>query len=219
MGTKSKSDKAKETTLLVLVVDRSGSMQSIKEDMEGGIASLLAEQGKEKGQCLVTLAQFDTEYDLVADGVPVAEVGAVSAGPSGWDGATGRHREDHRPREGPGRPPRKKAGPDHVIVAVVTDGLENSSKEWSHLQVMDSVKARVAEGWDFTFLGANQDAIEEGARVGVAAASSLTYEASEEGTRQAFVGHVELGKSPTSWRVEVHGVHRRRAPTGDRLVT
>ena len=74
MGTKSKSDKAKETTLLVLVVDRSGSMQSIKEDMEGGIASLLAEQGKEKGQCLVTLAQFDTEYDLVADGVPVAEL-------------------------------------------------------------------------------------------------------------------------------------------------
>ena len=67
------------------------------------------------------------------------------------------------------------AGPDHVIVAVVTDGLENSSKEWSHLQVMDSVKAQVAEGWDFTFLGANQDAIEEGGRIGVDAASSLTY--------------------------------------------
>ena len=67
-----------------------------------------------------------------------------------------------------------KGGPDHVIVAVVTDGLENSSVEWSHLQVMDTVKARVAEGWDFTFLGANQDAIEEGSRIGVAAASSLT---------------------------------------------
>ena len=74
MGTKSKGEETKETTLLVLVVDRSGSMQSIKEDMEGGIAALLAEQGKEKGRCLVTVAQFDTEYDLVADGVPIAEL-------------------------------------------------------------------------------------------------------------------------------------------------
>ena len=73
-GNEEQDDKAKETTLLVLVVDRSGSMQSIKEDMEGGIAALLAEQGKEKGSCLVTLAQFDTEYELVADGVPVAEL-------------------------------------------------------------------------------------------------------------------------------------------------
>ena len=54
----------------MLVVDRSGSMQSIKEDMEGGIAALLAEQAKEKGRCLVTLAQFDTEYELVADASP-----------------------------------------------------------------------------------------------------------------------------------------------------
>ena len=52
---------------------------------------------------------------------------------------------------------------------------------------MDSVKARVAEGWDFTFLGANQDAIEEGGRIGVTAASSLTYDATQDGTRQAFV--------------------------------
>jgi hypothetical protein len=54
------------------------------------------------------------------------------------------------------------------------------------MHVMDSVKARIAEGWDFTFLGANQDAIEEGGRLGVAADASLTYTASPTGTREAF---------------------------------
>lgn len=76
--------------------------------------------------------------------------------------------------------------PGHVLVAVITDGMENASKEWSRLQVMDSVKARIAEGWDFTFLGANQDAIQEGGGLGVAPDSSLTYTATPTGTREAF---------------------------------
>ncbi len=214
MGTKNKSNGAKETTLLVLVVDRSGSMQSIKEDMEGGIAALLAEQGKEQGRCLVTLAQFDTEYDLVADGVPVAELEPYRLVPRGGTalldaiGRTIAHVKDQVEQLG------SKAGPDHVIVAVVTDGLENSSKEWSHLQVMDSVKARVAEGWDFTFLGANQDAIEEGGRIGVDAASSLTYDASEQGTRQAFVAmssSMSRRRSGLSKSMEYTEDERRRA--------
>ena len=73
-GSEEWEEQGEESTLLVLVVDRSGSMQSIKEDMEGGIAALLAEQGEQEGTCLVTLAQFDTEYELVADAVPAAQL-------------------------------------------------------------------------------------------------------------------------------------------------
>lgn len=56
------------------MVDRSGSMETIREGMEGGIKSLLAEQANEPGRCLVTLAQFDTDYEVLYDGVPVAEL-------------------------------------------------------------------------------------------------------------------------------------------------
>ncbi len=62
------------TTLLTLVVDRSGSMAGIREDMEGGIKTLIEEQAKEEGACVVTLTQFDDEYEVVADGVPAAEM-------------------------------------------------------------------------------------------------------------------------------------------------
>lgn len=163
------------TTLLVLVVDRSGSMQSIRSDMEGGIKRLLEDQRREPGKCFVTLAQFDTEFDLLWNAVPVAEVTEYELVPRGSTalldaiGRTIGYVQDYLDK----LPLHHK--PDHVIFAVVTDGLENSSREWSRAKVMAAVKDRSDAGWHFTFLGANQDAIQEGAQVGVAAHAAMTY--------------------------------------------
>jgi len=186
MGKTEKTKRAAESTLLVLVIDRSGSMQSIQEDMEGGIKTLLAEQAKEKGTCLVTIAQFDDEYELLAEGVPIAELEPYHLVPRGSTAlldALGRTIAQVKS----GLDGLSKADvPGHVMVAVVTDGMENASQEWSRTQVMDAVKARIADGWDFTFLGANQDAIQEGGQLGFAADSSLTYASTSAGTREAF---------------------------------
>lgn len=214
MGTTKKRTKAANTTLLVLVVDRSGSMESIWEDMEGGIKTLLKEQEKEAGTCLVTLAQFDDVYELVADGVPVLELEPYRLVPRGATAlldAIGRTIGHVKGRLS-GLDPAHRPG--HVLVAVITDGMENASREWSRMQVMDSVKARISEGWDFTFLGANQDAIQEGGRLGVDAASSLTYDASPTGAREAFaamsssVGKKRRGETKS---LEFTSEERRRA--------
>lgn len=163
------------TTLLVLVVDRSGSMQSIRSDMEGGIKRLLEDQAREPGACFVTLAQFDTEYELLWEAVPVAEVSGYELVPRGSTalldaiGRTIGEVQDYVEK----LPLHRR--PNHVIFAVVTDGLENSSHEWSRDKVMAAVKERSDAGWHFTFLGANQDAIEEGGQVGVAAHAAMTY--------------------------------------------
>ena len=60
-------------TDITLVVDRSGSMASIREDAEGGVNTLIAEQAKQPGECRVTLVQFDTEYEFLHQGVKAAE--------------------------------------------------------------------------------------------------------------------------------------------------
>jgi uncharacterized protein YegL len=198
-GTKINEDH--QSTLLSLIVDRSGSMDSIREDMEGGIKTLLSEQANEKGKCFVTLAQFDDHYELVADRVPVAKLDPYRLVPRGMTAlldAIGRTISHVRAQVQALEPAKR---PDHIVVAVITDGLENASQEWSHLQVMDSVKARIAEGWHFTFLGANQDAIEEGRGMGVSADASLTYAATPEGTREAMsatsasLGRMRRGES------------------------
>jgi Mg-chelatase subunit ChlD len=209
-----KTTTAAETTLLVLVVDRSGSMESIRSDMEGGIKTLLEEQAREAGSCLVTLVQFDDVYELLAQGVPVAELEPYRLIPRGSTAlldAIGRTISDVRARIEALDPNRR---PGHIVVAVVTDGMENASKAWNRLQVMDSVKARISEGWDFSFLGANQDAIQEGGSVGVAAGASLTYDASAAGTRSAMsglsasIGRVRRGETA---KVEYTDQERRQA--------
>ena len=174
------------TTLLSLVVDRSGSMTGIRDDMEGGIKTLIEEQAKEEGACVVTLTQFDDEYEVVADSVPAAEMEAYRLVPRGRTAlldAIGRTiAMVHSRIEKMGQ----KDRPTNVIFAVITDGFENASCEWSRLQVMDSVKARTAEGWHFTFLGADQDAVQEGRGLGVDADSSLTWDKSARGTAGAM---------------------------------
>ena len=201
-----------ETTLLVLVVDRSGSMERIREDMEGGIATLLSEQAAEAGTCLVTLAQFDDDYELVADAVPVAELAPYRLVPRGSTAlldAMGRTITTVREgveRLAVGERPR------HIVVAVITDGLENASREWTHPQVMDCVKARIAEGWHFTFLGASQDSIAEGGRLGVASESRLKYAAARARVAtevmSASVGRMRRGETES---LEFTEEERRRS--------
>jgi Mg-chelatase subunit ChlD len=192
---------AANRTLLVLVVDRSGSMASIREDMEGGIATLLGEQRHEAGECLVTLAQFDTEYELVWDRLPIAEAKSYRLVPRGSTalldamGRTMAVTAERIAAMGEGE------RPGTVVFVVVTDGLENSSVEWTHPQVTEAVQRHMEkDGWQFTFLGANQDAIAEGGRVGVAAASSLTYDATAAGVSASMaaassaIGRVRRGE-------------------------
>ena len=190
-----------DTTLLVLVVDRSGSMETIREDMEGGIKTVLAEQANEPGRCLVTLVQFDTEYEILFDCVPVAELGdhrLVPRGSTALLDAMGRTISTVRARlEGLPREER----PGNVIVAVVTDGLENSSREWTRDAVMAAVKDRIDAGWQFTFIGANQDAIDEGERLGVNPDASMNFTASPAASRAAMgslsasVGRMRRGEA------------------------
>jgi hypothetical protein len=66
--------------------------------------------------------------------------------------------------------------PGTVIVAIMTDGLENASKEWHAPAIKALVELQTKQyGWEFLYMGADQDAVEVGAGLGIAAANSVTY--------------------------------------------
>src|SRR4051812_27922369 len=71
------------STEIVFILDRSGSMSGIAADMRGGFATFVEEQKKLPGECLVTLTQFDDHYDVVYQGRPIAEVPALDLQPRG----------------------------------------------------------------------------------------------------------------------------------------
>ena len=165
-----------DLTHLYFLLDRSGSMQSIKSDIEGGFAAFVDEQRSAPGECRVTLAQFDDEYDVVYSSVPVADVPALDLRPRNRTAlldAMGRLitsagaelaalSDDQRPGT--------------VIVAIMTDGLENASQEWTRPAIRSLVEQQTNDySWQFLYLGADQDAIEVGEGIGVGAAQSVTY--------------------------------------------
>jgi hypothetical protein len=165
-----------DLTHLYFLLDRSGSMQSIKTDTEGGFAAFIEEQRRAVGECRVTLAQFDDRYEVVFADIPVAQVGPLNLQPRGSTAlldAMGRLiteagaslaalPEDQRPGS--------------VVVAIMTDGLENASREWTHPAVRSLVEQQTSVyRWQFLYMGADQDAIEVGTRLGVGAAHTVSY--------------------------------------------
>ena len=163
-------------THIYLLLDRSGSMQSIKTDTEGGFAAFVEEQRRIPGECRVTLAQFDNHYDVVYVDRPIADVPTLDLQPRGSTAlldAMGRSITEAGTRLA-ALPEDQR--PDTVIVAIMTDGHENASQEWTHPAIKALVEQQTSQwGWQFLYMGADQDAIEVGRNIGIKADHSVTY--------------------------------------------
>lgn len=161
-------------TAMLMLLDRSGSMSSIREDMLGGIHELLQRQAQEEGFMTVDVLDFDDELNVQAIQVAPADL-KVTLEPRGgtalYDAiGSGLNAFTQNMSQLP-----EHAQPAHVQVVVVTDGMENSSREYNVTTVRNLVKQKTAAGWDFVFLGANQDAVLTGASLGFEQESSLTF--------------------------------------------
>lgn len=165
------------TMLVGVLVDRSGSMSSCRSDMEGGLATFLAKQAEVGGKTQVTLAQFDTDYDIVYPPTPIADVPPYHLVPRGMTAlldAMGRFITE----TGAALAAQKEhKRPGKVLISIITDGLENSSHEWTRERVKELVEQqRNVYDWEFVFLGANMDAVAEGASFGMQRGSSMTFD-------------------------------------------
>lgn len=171
-----------------LIVDRSGSMQRIVSDMNGAIEKVVKEQESVPGRLSIDVTTFDdtVEFrgrDLTPQGVLELGPLVVPRGMTALYDAIGktvvRLGEHLAKMDEVGRPGK-------VLVTIVTDGLENASKEWHRQAVLDLITTQREQwAWEFTFLGANFDAIAVAREIGIPADSSLTYTASAGGVAGA----------------------------------
>jgi hypothetical protein len=165
-----------DLTHLYFLLDRSGSMQSIKSDIEGGFAAFVEEQRTGGGECLASLAQFDDVYEVVYTDKPVTDVPPLDLRPRNMTAlhdAMGRLISDAGAKLA-ALPEDQRPGT--VIVAIMTDGLENASKEWTAPAIKSLVEGQTQQyNWEFLYMGADQDAVEVGVGLGIAAANSVTY--------------------------------------------
>lgn len=177
-------------TDITLVLDRSGSMSKVRSDTIGGFNTFIQAQRPLPGECVASLVQFNEFYEPLYSGKPIKEAPLLTTEtfvPRGWTAlldaigrtiiATGARLsampEDQRPEK--------------VIFVIVTDGVENASKEFTREKVFQMIgHQRDVYLWDFVFIGANQDAIAVGAGLNIGAGSTMTYAANAAGTQSAF---------------------------------
>ena len=178
--------KSNDTTELVFILDRSGSMAGLEEDTIGGFNAMLEKQKKEPGECYVTTVLFDHEILTLHDRLRLQDVPALTDSDYAVRGCTAlidaigmtvKHVEDiHRYQ-------RKEDVPAHTLFVITTDGLENASKEFSSAQVKAMIeKKKEKNGWEFLFIGANIDAVETAAHFGINEDRAVNYHADKKGT-------------------------------------
>lgn len=197
-------------THLAFLLDRSGSMETIRSDIEGGFDAFIADQAGQPGRCTVTLAQFDDRYEVVYESRPVDLVPKLDLQPRGMTAlldSIGRLVTDVG--AGLAAMPEEKR-PGTVIVGIMTDGLENASREWTHPAINALIERQERDySWTFSYMGANQDAIEVWAGLGIDADRSMTYAPGH--SREAMTGYSSSVSRIRAARLAGEGIDDARA--------
>ena len=160
--------------LNVFLLDRSGSMSSIKSSTIGNFNTYLTTL-KEGGDGLrFTFLQFDTEgIDKVHVNMPIRDVPALTEESFMPRGGTPLIDAIYKTILATGR---AVTPATRVCFTILSDGKERDSREYTRAQLHDLIKRKSEEGWQFNYLGASIDAYDDGIKIGLPAGKCMSYD-------------------------------------------
>lgn len=170
---------------VVLIADRSGSMQNIAKATQDALEEFVNKQKSEPGGFTIDTVFFDDQYEeravMVDPRVTELDLSIHPRGMTAMHDAIGRKINDFSANL-----EKLEEKPDKVLFVIATDGLENSSKEYNQSQIAALIKSKQDVGWDFTFIAANQDAITTARGLNIAEKDSITFAAHEKGAKSVI---------------------------------
>ena len=179
----------KGLTEIVFLLDRSGSMSGLESDTIGGFHSMIEKQKKEEGEMLVSVVLFDDRSEVIYDRVDIGKIETMNDSQYYVRGCTAlldaigdsiNHIKKVR------KDMEKEKRPEKTIFIITTDGMENSSREYSYDRVKNMIENCQENDWEFIFLGANIDAAAEASRMGISKGRAVTYTCDSVGTALNF---------------------------------
>ncbi|MBL8146286.1 MAG: VWA domain-containing protein [Anaerolineae bacterium] len=173
--------------VIAFLLDETGSMSSVRDATISGFNEYVDTVKGKHPDALLSLRLFSTEkYDKVTELTPLPLAPRMSHDnykPSGgtplYDCVARLISETETATTA------LKPVPE-ILFVIMTDGEENSSREFNRARIFQLISQKTELGWTFVFLGANQDAWAVGQSIGVRQASSMTYDATTAGTRANF---------------------------------
>lgn len=180
----------KNKTDITIILDRSGSMDSVKDDTIGGFNNFLAEQKKIEGDAALSLIQFDNQYEVLYLDKDIKSAAKLTKATFEPRGSTALYDAIGKTINSVGErlaalPEEER--PNKVLFMILTDGFENASREFDAAQICEMIKHQSnIYNWDFMFIGANQDAVLSAKEIGIPAHAALTYKSNSRGIDNAF---------------------------------
>ena len=172
-------------THLIIVLDASGSMSSIQDDIKGSFNEFLKKQREEPGKTVFDLFQFNDEVKRPVKSADLAQFHDDLMAKYDCSGCTALNDAvciaiDTVGHEFADMPETER--PEHVLCVIITDGMENASREYTAKDVKDRIEhQKTAYKWDFQFLAANQDAFTTGESMGLDSDSCMDFVADTAG--------------------------------------
>jgi Mg-chelatase subunit ChlD len=179
-------------THIAVILDRTGSMESIRDDTIGGFNAFLTEQKQQPGKATLTLVQFDSQdpYEVIHQVKTIKEVSeltketyvprastplldAIGRGINDLEKCLADMKEDSRPSK--------------VVFVVITDGQENASREFRRDQILKMITEKEKQNsWQFVFLSADLDAINDAMDHGFQAKAAMAFDQTGVGVKNAW---------------------------------
>ena len=175
----------KDVTELVIIIDKSGSMYGLRKDVVGGFNSLIENQKKE-GETLVTTIFFNDEVDIIDEDVNIKDIAPLTLrqySPSGCTALLDAIGDAISIVKAKHTKLNEDELPKNTIFSIMTDGLENASREYSYRRIKSMINMQKKCGWDFIFKAANIDVHKEADRLGIDDDCCENFIASSEGIK------------------------------------
>ena len=199
--------KKQSLTEIICILDKSGSMDSLRAETITGLNQFIEDQKQEPGLCNFSLVQFNHEVVTSISRCPIQNIKplhSASYKPDGYtallDAVGGTLK---RAMEAHFLLPAGQA-PDKVLVFIITDGHENASRLYSRVQVGNMIKQlQTNKGWEFQFFGANIDAFGEAQNIGIGRDQADSWDASGLGVVDLYQKMGDRAKEVRSKRSDV----------------
>ncbi|MDF5756551.1 vWA domain-containing protein [Spongiactinospora sp. TRM90649] len=182
---------------ITIVLDRSGSMERVRDDAEGGLHAFLDAQADVSAETTVSLVCFDHEIEITYEGVALSDVPPSVLQPRGRTALYDAIGEAvHRTTEYIGGLDAERR-PQEIVVVIQTDGRENASREYDRSEIKRLITSRQEQGWTFVFLSATPDAFAVGSNIGVPHATTVHYGGTNTRETLTSAGHMVARGSRT----------------------
>lgn len=192
---------SKGYTKIAVVLDRSGSMGSVKKATIDGFNEFLSGQKAAEGEARITLAQFDDFYDIVYNDTDIQKAPSLTSRtfePRGMTALYDAVCKTINSLNNEAKDDCSHCAPEKTVFVIITDGGENASKEFTYEQMTKMIShQREKHNWEFVFIGANQDAMATAQRFNIPTVNSITFANNDTSVKSAFAG---MSKNLSNYR-------------------